>query len=110
MFGQKKQDPDLEYFTIYDAKVGFYRIPMTALNRFDMLRQIESLFQDPNQKSNELFTYAEDFQLFKIGDYSKKTGQISPHTPEHIANLHEIKTSVLHKIQAENQTMGIGTT
>ena len=90
----KKQEPELEYFAIYDSKSQTYNEPMLAANRFVMLRQINDLFQDSNQSKNQLFLNAEDFSLFKVGEYSKKTGQILGQSPEHIANLHELKAGL----------------
>lgn len=89
--------PDFEYFTIFDSKSGLYREPFLAINRHDMLRQTENLIKDPQQKQNVLVTNSEDFQLFKIGDFTKRTAKINWHEPEHIANLHEIRASVMRE-------------
>lgn len=97
MFG-KKQDqatPDFEYFSIFDSKVSVYREPMLAANRHDMVRQIDNLFRDPAQAKNQLLLNAEDFSLFKVGEFTKKTGLIVGCTPEHVANLHEIRALVI---------------
>lgn len=83
-----------EYFTIYDSKVGVYREPILALNKHDILRQLDTLFREPDQKA-QLFTNAEDFQLFQVGSYDTLTGQITPEQPIHIANLHELKSAVM---------------
>jgi len=92
---QKKPNPDLEYFTIYDTKSSSYREPMLAINQHVMLRQISNLLADPAQSKNELLTNAEDFQLFRVGTYDRKTGQITGTGHEHIANFHELKSAVL---------------
>jgi len=89
-----KEKPDLEYFTIFDSKVGTYREPMLAINRHDILRNLQGLFQDPAQQRNQLVTNAEDFSLFKVGEYSKKSGTITPCAHEHIANLHDIRAVI----------------
>lgn len=94
MFGKKETLPDSEYFALYDAKTDSYNLPMLATNKFDMVRQVENLMKDPAQAQNTYVTNAEDFQLFKIGTYDKKTGTIKGHIPEHIANLHEIRASL----------------
>lgn len=94
---KKTNQVDYEYFTIYDTKIDSYRMPMAAVNKFDMIRQIESLFRSPEQKDNQLITNAEDFQLFKIGEYEVKTGTFTAQRPQHVANLHEIKASLRQK-------------
>lgn len=95
MFGSQKPDPDLEIFTVYDSKVGVYRPPMYSINQFALLREFQTqIFMDPSQSRNELFTNPEDFQIFKIGEYSRRTGTITPCQPKHVANLHELKTAV----------------
>lgn len=108
MFGKKSNNnqPDYEYFTLCDTKVGVYREPMLAINQFDMVRQIQSLFKDPAQQQNQIVTNAEDFSLFKVGAFTKKTGEITPCTHEHIANVIDIKIA----IQREKGQVGIQAT
>ena len=86
--------PDFEYFILFDSKAGIYREPMLSINRHDMLRQLDNIYKDPQQKQNVLVSNAEDFSLFKIGDFSRRTAKINWHEPEHIINLHEIKSAV----------------
>lgn len=97
MFGNKSKDADYEYFTIYDSKTQSYRMPMPAINAHDMLRQIDGLFRDPQQAQNQLITNAEDFSLFKCGEYTQKTGELVGTKLEHIANLHDIRASIQAK-------------
>lgn len=106
MFGKNDQKPDFEYFAIYDSKADFYREPMLAINRHDMVRLIQSLMSDPAQQRNQLVTNSEDFAIFKVGDYTKKTGLIRGHNPEHVANLHELKAS----IQRDSGLSALGST
>lgn len=94
MFGQNKETPDMEIFTIYDTKSKSYRAPSYGLNKHVVIREITNLLRDPAQANNQLLLNAEDFQIFKIGSYDYATGQITAHKPEHIANLHEIKASL----------------
>lgn len=101
MFGSKKQDPDVEYFAIFDTKVGNYRIPMSAINREQMIRDTENLFRNPQQSTNSLVINAEDYQLFKIGEYDFKTGTMVGTQHEHICNLHDLKAGVMQKMRAE---------
>jgi len=88
------ETPDQQLFVIYDSKVGYYREPMLAMNRFDIIRQCETLFRDDKSQGNQLVTNSEDFQIFLIGSYNKKAGTVTPCAHEHIANLHEIRTMV----------------
>lgn len=103
MFGKnKEQDPDHELFVVFDSKGGFYGDPKPAVNKLDAMRQIENMFRNPKlREDNPLFLNAEDYSLFKIGEYRKKNGDLRGQPPEHIANLHELKASVL---RLENQT------
>lgn len=93
MFGKEKVKPELEMFTIFDSKTQSYRDPMLALNDQDMIRQVSNLFQDPQQTQNLLVLNAEDYSLFRIGYYSRKTGTIETQHPEHIANLHDLRAA-----------------
>lgn len=110
MFGSKNKqeaEPDSQYFTVYDTKGGFYRDPIMHPNRHTMLRHLSMFYRNQENRLDQLFTNSEDFQLFKIGDYYKKTGTLVGHEPEHVANLHEVKHAAL---LAAKQDMGIAST
>lgn len=94
---QKNQNPDLQAFVLHDTKTNSYNAPMFALNKFDMIRQLENLMRDPNQTQNQYLLNAEDYQLFHVADYYKKTAELNGKKPEHIANLHEIRAAVQQK-------------
>jgi len=112
MFGSKKNEeaPDSEYFTIYDTKVGTYREPILAINRHDMLRSLTTMYTDPKAHRDQYVLNAEDFQLFKIGEFSKKTGELTGCKPEHIANLHDIKAAVARSQPHSPPALGIAST
>jgi len=98
MFGKKEQqDPDTLFITIFDTKAGNYRQPIQVENKYDAIRSYETLVR--KNPDDQLVTNAEDFQIYLIGSYSKKTGTIESHQPEHFANLHEIKSAVLRRDQ-----------
>lgn len=100
MFGKKapQQDPDQQFFVIFDAKVGHYWEPRPALNQHEVLRALDARMRD-GKSDDVLFTNAEDFQLFKIADYYKKTASLISHEPVHIANLHEIKAVAKRQVE-----------
>lgn len=96
MFGKKQtQDPDQQVFAIFDTKVNAYKDPIFAVNKFDLYRQIEHVFK--TQPDAQLVTNSEDFQVFHLGDYYRKTGELITQQPTHCFNLHEIRSSLLAK-------------
>ena len=101
MFQKKQQDPDFRYFTILDTKTNSYRDPVQAVNHLDLIRQLEALMTDPERQKDLYVSNAEDFQLFEIGSYSRKTGLIEAQQPKHVINLIEIKTSATHRIMQQ---------
>lgn len=99
------RQPDFRYYVIYDTKTKSYGIrqPMPSMTDAEMVRQVTNLLKDPSQFSqNELFTNAEDFQLFSIGDFCKKTGTLDSWQPQHIANFHELKSTALEMFKKES--------
>lgn len=97
MFTRQQGEPDLEYFTIYDSKTKSYKEPSLAINRHDLIRQITNMFADPDQAKNRFLVNAEDFSIFKVGEFDRKTGQITACKHEHIANMHDIRAAVRAK-------------
>lgn len=92
MFGKtSKLQVDMEIFTIYDSKVEAYELPTFAVNGHDLCRQIINMFTDPAQARNKFLVNAEDYIIFKIGEYNKATGVITPTKPESIALMHELR-------------------
>lgn len=83
---------DLEIFVIYDSKSKSYEVPAFAQNADTLKRDILNMFRDPKQAQNKFLVNAEDYSLFKIGSYSKKTGLIEPQNLEHIANMHDLRS------------------
>lgn len=92
MFGKKDSQPDYEMFAIYDTKVDSYDMPLYGMNQHDIIREITNRFTDQQRNENKYYRNAEDYQLFKIGSYTKKSGALITQNPEHVANLHELKS------------------
>lgn len=95
MFGTKnKPTPDLELFTIYDSKTESYRAPLMAVNRHELIRDTQNMFADPAQAKNTYLLNAEDFAIFKVGEFDRKTGVLTPVPHEHVANMHDLRAVV----------------
>lgn len=94
MFGKKEEqhNADMELFTIYDGKTQSYEIPGYAVNQNDMIRQMLNMFRDPKQSENRFLINAEDFSIFSLGTYDKKTGRIMATELRHVANLHDLRS------------------
>lgn len=99
----KKQQSDLEWFTIQDTKVGNYWSPTLAINRFDMIRQIEHTLRE--DKTNRLTMNPEDYALIKIGEYDRKTGTITPCAHEHICNITDLAVQVRQTYGSQQQAL-----
>lgn len=93
MFGKKDKVPDQFVYCIFDSKAEFYELPVYAVNDQDMSRQVLNLFQDPQQARNRLILNAEDFSVFCIGTFERRTGQIEPCAPRHVLSLHEVRAA-----------------
>lgn len=107
MFGKKNEKlPDLELFTIYDSKSQTYSNPAMSLNKNVLIRELINMFRDPSQAKNQYLTNAEDYSVFRIAQFDKLSGQISPCNLEHVANLHDLRAIAT----PENNQTGIGPT
>lgn len=96
MFGKNKdQDPDYELFTVHDIKSRTYGIPFPEKNSQVVLRDFLNAFNDSQAfEKNKYFRNAEDYSVFKVGNYDQRTGEITPIQREHVANLIDIKAMV----------------
>lgn len=94
--GKVHRQVDREMFTMYDSKTESYNEPVFAINKHDVVRMMLNLFRDPQQQEkNKFFVNAEDYSLFKIGDFCLKTGTVvAINPPEHVANMHELRSVV----------------
>lgn len=95
-FGKKAEvQADFEIFVTYDSKVKAYGDPVYAANHEDLIRGILNMFKDPmEQRRNKLFVNAEDFSIFRIGTFSRKTGEITPCPLQHVVNCHDLRAAV----------------
>lgn len=82
---------DQTLFVMFDSKIGKYELPMMAMNKLDMIRQIENLFKSPDSNKSKYFTNAEDFSLFQCATYNRDTGLVDSDNLVHVANMHDIK-------------------
>lgn len=102
MFGRKTEpvrQSDFEMFTIFDSKTGSYEIPSFAINHHDMVRQVLNMFKDPAQRNNRFLVNAEDYSIFRVGNFCKKSGTLQSINPEHIANLHDLRALAQPSVQ-----------
>lgn len=98
MFGKTEKEPDLEFFTVYDSKSQSYFEPFAAKNSQVVIRDFCNAFQSPQaQEKNSYFINAEDYSLFKIGTFDKKTGNLTAFNREHVANMLDLKAMVQAK-------------
>lgn len=71
-----------DLYAIYDAATGWYGIPMAQDNDTVAMRSFAHEAMKPDSIWN---SHPQDFVLYKVGEYSCKTGQIIPYdTPERI--------------------------
>lgn len=93
MFGKKnsEKNADLEFFTIFDSKTNSYDVPTFAPNQNALIRDVINMFKDPSQKQNKFLLNAEDYSIFRIASYDKKTGQVESCNLEHVANMHDLR-------------------
>lgn len=105
--GKTEKQVDLELFTIFDSKTESYREPALAYNQHDFIRQISNAFEEKREQ-NGLYANAEDYSVFKIGEYSKVTGKITAIEPTHVVNLHELRAMVEKKSGDETLASSLG--
>lgn len=87
------KEPDLQLFAVYDSKVDCYSDPVPAINSLDILREFHNAFSMADAPvKNKYYKNAEDYSLFKIGGYDKKTGTLVTHAPTHVVNFHELRS------------------
>lgn len=82
-------------FTVYDKKLAAYMQPFFSVNTATALRSFSDACAEPNSM---LHLHPEDFQLYKIADYSDQTANIEPHNPTPIAAAEAEITAELHEV------------
>lgn len=110
MFGKNNHQVDLELFTIFDSKVVNYREPILVPNKEVLMRELLNMFEDPGQEKNPLYRNAEDFTVFRIGTYDRKTGELRVTQRESVFQLHELKALADLKRPVVTAPGGIGPT
>lgn len=99
-FKSSQEKKDLHVFNYYDSVSETYSMPVYALNKGELIRQLVQLFQNPEQRNAQIVTHPEDFTVFQVGYYNRLTGELEPlkaHTK--VITMLEIKS------QADNETM-----
>lgn len=91
--GQTSGQVDLMAFTIYDSKTESYREPVFAVNEHDLIRQFTDVMSK-NKEKNPYYQNAEDYSIFKIGEYNFKKGNLQAMKPVHVVNIHELRAMI----------------
>lgn len=92
MFRRTEQEPDLEFFTVYDSKAKAYNEPFPAKNKDVVLRDFVNAFKKKEAATeNRYYMNAEDFSIFKVAQFDYKTGSLKTFNLEHVANLNDLR-------------------
>ena len=75
-------------YAIKDIKSGSFGSPVAEINEAVFIRTLTKEINENTRSS--LYSWPEDFQLFKIGEYDTETGSIKA-CVEFIRNLGELK-------------------
>lgn len=97
--GKSEKEADVIMFALYDTKAEHYREPMRQRNVALLIRELENVFKRPESRDLDFVMNPEDFQVFKVGEYTLKTGKLVGCAPQHIINLHEIAAAVRSQLQ-----------
>lgn len=74
----------LEYYSVYDKKVGAYKRPFNGTSLVDVTRSIEQEVKNPESL---LSRYPGDFALYKLGSFDEIEGIFIQSKPEHLAEI-----------------------
>lgn len=96
MFGNnKEQEPDGHFYTIFDSKAKAYSEPFPAPNNSVLMRDFVTAFKSPEAPTkNRYYQNAEDYSIFKCGNFNLRTGFVVGQSLEHVANMHDLKAMV----------------
>ena len=75
-------------FSIHDKAAQVYTTPFFEHNRALAIR---ALATQVTNKDGLLNSHPEDFVLYKLAEYDDATGTITPHEPEKVITIEEIK-------------------
>lgn len=76
-------------YSIRDEKAGFFMKPFTSTNNLTAIRELEAAMRQPD---NILRQTAEDYTLFKLGEFDAETGIIlqEPETRQSIVSAAQV--------------------
>lgn len=93
-----EKQTDMQVFSIYDSITQSYRLPGYAVNIYDLQRQFEQMMRDPKQQQADIFTSPQDFTVFRIGDFDRKTGLFNfTKTAEPVLRMHEFVAQIIQR-------------
>lgn len=77
----------MKIFAIRDIKAESFGRPFFSVNPPMAMRELQTVVNEPG---NSMATYAEDFQLFLIGEFDEITGKIVSDEPHHICSIQDL--------------------
>lgn len=104
LFGKKNDiQKDMFVYVIHDAKAAAYRDPILYPSDEVLCRTIINEFTDPRYARTDLFNNAEDFTIFCIGYFERKSGTLVSTEPLHVANVFELRQAAYQKLVNEKK-------
>lgn len=79
----------LEIYAIKDTKVGEFQNPFYQRSKGEAIRSVTAAVNDL-RPDNHYAKFANDYELWKLGEFDAKTGQISSNI-EHVVNCCDLK-------------------
>lgn len=103
MFGKKKSDRQVDQvmYAIYDQVAECYSDLSYASNDQDLCRQLVNMFRDPRQSQNRYLLNAEDFTVYRVGNYNYQSGTVQAEDHKRVCNLVELR-SAAERLQRES--------
>lgn len=87
----------MKAYSIYDSKAEAYLTPVFMPNDGTAIRAMSDKLLE-NETDNNLWRHAEDYTLFRVGQWEEEEGDILGHTPISVVTVIALRSQ--HEAQA----------
>lgn len=82
----------LSLYSVRDSKADAFGVPFTAVNDQVATRMFEQL---TNDEASTIYSYPEDYALYKIGSFNTQHGELEPENPIHLKSAISLKKDLI---------------
>lgn len=89
----------VKVFSVFDSKADFFGQPFFEQEEASAIRAFGDAVNDSSRQGNQWYAHPEDFQLFVLGSFDNKTGELIPCIPKALVMASSLSRTFVESVK-----------